>query len=66
MADQLQAFIPVLLSRVHIEALIHGNLSRQVHSLLIILTASTEWASPVSVVNLSVYVVCASHWYRML
>ena len=29
-ADQLQAFIPVLLSRVHIEALIHGNLSRQV------------------------------------
>ena len=29
-AEQLQAFVPVLLAQVHIEALLHGNLSRQV------------------------------------
>ena len=38
----LQAFIPHLLSRLHIEALIHGNMTKQVSFVLVLSIAHKE------------------------
>ncbi len=37
-SEQLQQFIPKLLAEVHVEALVHGNISQQVYTIIYVHT----------------------------